>query len=268
MKKISALFLILLLFFNCSNESVETQEEQEEQFCDNGTFIGNVTLATQQEVDEFGAMCYTKVDGMLTIGQDFLDNDIMDLTPLNSLTEIYVSSADNPLSGRLRILASNLTSLSGLENVESVNGLAIRRCYQLENLIGLSGLINIGGTDNNWQSLEINHNSSLQTLDGIENLSNIGTIGTIGFVQIGNNPQLVNIDGLSGINAVYGQIKTSVWVNCGPSCTPAFETGNSSLMDLCGFQNLFTNGTYGDVHIDYNAYNPTVQDIIDGNCSQ
>ena len=44
--------------------------------------------------------------------------------------------------------------------------------------------------------------------------------------------------------------------------------GNEGLTDLCGLQTLLINeGLGGFYNVSYNSYNPTQQDIIDGNCS-
>lgn len=62
MKKAIYLFLIIFSVYNCEEESAN---QSEEQACDNGTYVGAVVLTTQQEVDNFGSMCYTKIDGSL-----------------------------------------------------------------------------------------------------------------------------------------------------------------------------------------------------------
>ena len=43
---------------------------------------------------------------------------------------------------------------------------------------------------------------------------------------------------------------------------------NSSLTDLCSVSLLLDNGLISSYFVYDNAYNPTQQDIIDGNCSQ
>jgi len=111
-----------MCFFSCSNENVTHPEDL---VCDNGTFVGQVILKNQQEVDDFGAMCYSKIDGSLVIGNIFgATDDIVDLSPLSNMNQVFASNSnDNP--GWLRIKANNLTSLNGLQNITSVIGLMI-----------------------------------------------------------------------------------------------------------------------------------------------
>ena len=43
----------------------------------------------------------------------------------------------------------------------------------------------------------------------------------------------------------------------------------SSLKNLCGLQNLLSNdGLKGNYNVSDNLFNPSKQEIIDGNCSQ
>ena len=66
MKKLT-IIIFLLAFYSCEQESMSEPEIIEEVACDGGTFIGDAILTTQQEVDDFGALCYTKIDGNLSI---------------------------------------------------------------------------------------------------------------------------------------------------------------------------------------------------------
>src|SRR5210317_2566247 len=101
MNRLIPLFVLSLLLWSCNNEAVV------EQVCDNGTYVGNVRLLTQQEVDDFGAMCYSKIEGNLILGENWdFDNNILDLSPLSSLTEIY-QGIDDPsiFGGSIQIVA-------------------------------------------------------------------------------------------------------------------------------------------------------------------
>lgn len=277
MKKLTLLFLTPFILFNCNNESIDEQENA----CtiENGTFVGGVVLFTQQGVNDFGALCYSKIDGVLQLGLMWRENDIVDLSPLSSLTEVF--------NGRLRIHATNLTSLYGLHNLTSIGGLFIFNSHGLTDLSGFESLTNIGGGP--IQGLDIRYNTSLQSLKGLNNirtlasentypiiiginpslnslidLSNLETIDT--GLTIGANPNLTSLDGLENLVMINGRFKTSI-INF-PISISGGMSGNSNLTSYCALQNLFTNGSYGEVDISLNAYNPTVQDIIDGNCSQ
>ena len=77
-------------------------------------FNGNLVLATQQEVDEFGAFGFTSINGSLTIGSEENYTDITSLSPLSSI--VYIG--DN-----LTIVGNeNLTSLQALSSITNVQG--------------------------------------------------------------------------------------------------------------------------------------------------
>jgi len=156
---------------NCTSlDSEWTDVTKFNTLCNGGAYTGDVTLITQQEVNNFATNCYNVINGTLFIGGN---------------------------SGN-----SNITNLEGLETITSIDG-----------------------------SLFIGENPGLTTLSGLENLNFVGNN-----IEIGN-------DG-------------------GPALYP-----NPNLSDFCALTNLFISGTYRSVWFVGNAYNPTVQNMIDGNCS-
>ena len=72
-------------------------------------------------------------------------------------------------------------------------------------------------------------------------------------MRISNNILLTNLDGLENLI----QIDYALHIS-----------SNIALTDFCGLENLFINGVGPSFYtVENNAYNPTQQDIIDGNCS-
>ena len=264
MRRFLSSLLLAIFIWSCNNESLSNDQLA----CDNGTFIGKVILESQVVVNDFGANCYSKIDGNLSIGLIGGNNDITDLTPLSSITEIFTSNPDEGV-GLLRISANNLERLNGLENVASVNALLITYCNQLTDLEGLNSLVSIGGDDSWFQTLDIHSNENLVSLNGLNNLTTIGQESFITFIRIAGNPELQNLDPLSNLEIILGEFhfETTIYVHCGPTCDGI--RGNVSLSDFCGIQNLFNNGTFDEdfITIMLNAYNPTPQDIINGICS-
>ena len=190
------------------------------------TFVGDKTLKTQDEVNDFGAN-YTSITGNLTIGSSFT---ITNLDALSSLTSV---------EGTLNIrYNSNLTNVDGLANLEAVQGgLIIVNNDDLTNVNGFSGLTIIeGGTLNvsgngalvdisgfeNITTLEgsliFDNNNALTNVDGFESVISIG-----GGVGIRNNDNLTNLDGFASLTTVTGQLTIS---------------DNPSLTDLSGFSSL------------------------------
>jgi hypothetical protein len=151
--------------------------------CDdnNGVFNGNVILATQQQVNEFGAAGFTTINGDLTIGgPNFTGNmgDIIDLTPLNTLQVI---------EGNFRISNnSNLVNLDGLDNLNSVETLSLGSNASLENVNGLNSLAN-----DLW-SIYISDNPALNSLTGLSNAIDITE-----WLWITNNENLTSLPNLS-----------------------------------------------------------------------
>ena len=303
MNRYFSFILVTLLLWSCTNEAVD--QIPEEQACDNGTFVGRVFLTTQQEVNDFGDLCYTKIDGAMTLNDlSSTDDKIVDLLPLTNLIEIYTETYPDSLHGSLGILTSELTNLQGLINLESVGSLVIKNNESLISLNGLESLNIIGseaslffddlfiennsnlqnidglnnltqiGTDGQYSRLLIRGNPLLQHIDGLESLSKIGTSTSpqdISSLRIVFNNQLQNVNGLASLSEVYGDLDfLSIPSDIiGPEPDPIY--GNENLLDFCGLQNLLSNCIYGNVrtnHPNFSGYGPTVQDIIDGNCSQ
>lgn len=265
-----------------------------------GTLFGNgeiIWLKTQEDVNAFGLQGYSKIDGSFFIREDLNDggSSIVSLAPLSSLTEI-----DSGFNGYFHIwLNHSLNSLSGLENLTTING--VLEIYNNDLLTSLSGLENLTTVENHLKilnneslqsieqlanltitnhNLEIIDNPLLNSLEGLEGITSVGghlyirfnddltslnglnNLTTVEFnIKISQNDLLISLDGLENlISVVNGRI------NIGKDGSDFIP--NDNLADFCALTNLFTNGTYGFVEIDHNAYNPTVQDIIDGNCSQ
>ncbi|MCK0132610.1 hypothetical protein MWU59_13965 [Flavobacteriaceae bacterium F08102] len=272
-------------------------------------YEGNVTLLTQEDVDEFGKMNYTFINGDVNIGQySFYSPSINSLQHLATISEI---------SGLLRIrYVNNLMNLKGLENIKSLGALYLIHADGLSNLDELSNLtslehpsirsfigindnlLNINGLKNLEKvnnTLEISSNSKLTNIDGLLGLTSVGrdltieanfnleninglanlkdlgknlyvisnrsitnlnalsNLKKVNWLYIGNNANLTNINGLININSV------------GSSCT---LVDNISLKNFCVFETIIANSNDFELVTSGNLYNPTRQDIIDGNCTQ
>jgi len=236
---------------------------------DNGTFTGDVFLFNQTQVDSFGALCYSKIDGTLILND--LDNSqdkITDLAPLSNLNEVYISNQpENQVKGGIGIFCDELTSLTGLHNITRLGVLSIDNCNSLLNLEGLRNLTSIDNEYGAW--LRITNNSSLESLFGINNLTKIESGNATALLNINNNNALTNLDALENLDFVNGRIVFSE--TCG--ATDGNICFNYNVVDYCGIRNLLISETYSEINwmppIELDGYfMPSVQDIIDGNCSQ
>ncbi len=119
-------------------------------------------------------------------------------------------------------------------------------------------------------NLTINNSPSLTNLEGLRNIESFGSVQLQGIssletlnvlsgksineILLVGNDALINLDGLDG------------FVNQSNFFT---ISGNTNLTDFCSlvdpFQNLMQ--PIPNYNVQNNAYNPTQQDIIDGNCS-
>jgi hypothetical protein len=112
-------------------------------------------------------------------------------------------------------------------------------------------------------------------INDINNLDALSSIKTIRNLQIYDSPLLDDINGLSNLSKVNCSVnirgnnlltKLDVFSNITEIGCHLLIINNDNLTDFCGITTLVSNGVteYG---VYGNAFNPTEQDIIDGNCS-
>ncbi len=168
------------------------------------TYVGDVVLTTQEEVETFGKNGYTKISGKLLIQEKEGTNDpITDLTSLFSLEEVEVAVVVEE--------NASLKTLSGLDNIHRVGVLSISTNHQLQDLAPLAKLKTVEGV------LNIYFNNQLKSLKG---LHNVETVGEKLIIQI--NQGLTTIDAFQKLKAI-GSL---------------FLLGNSSLKDMAGLSNV------------------------------
>jgi hypothetical protein len=152
----------------------------------------------------------------------------------------------------------NLASISGLRNVTIMEDIYIENVSTLTNLEELN-------FSNPLDLVQFRNNPDLISLTGLENVIEID------YLYVGGNQSLQTLDGLDNL-----------MTNKGFMIGFAFEgdyiadAPNPSLTNFCAVRNFLINGTYIDpptapwngVRIDWNAFNPSIQMIQDGNCSQ
>ncbi|OEK01063.1 hypothetical protein BFP97_05875 [Roseivirga sp. 4D4] len=257
--------LILVAPLSCKND--DSPEEA-------GTFIGDIQLQTQAQIEDFGNNGYSTVEGSIRIGGSLNDpRDIVSLTPLNSIDSI---------KGDLNIVGTTtLTNLGGLQNLEYVGG-SVSIIYNadltsingIENLTAVGGGFNIG-TNNLLQNLNLN--LSLTTVGGdfsigglsIPNLNAFGSLRSVGSLLLSELPNITDLDGLSNLQTVSFSIRlienfqlenitglsnlnaiSDITIQDNPSLTSLsglegitgstglYLRGNSALTDLTGLNNI------------------------------
>lgn len=89
--------------------------------------------------------------------------------------------------------------------------------------------------------------TSLEVLNNLEKI--FGKLAVI-------DTQITTLDGLDNLILVTGDITIT-------STAPAFQ----NITDFCALQGLLAGGSFKSISIYNNVFNPTVQDIVEGNCS-
>jgi hypothetical protein len=218
-------------------------------------FNGNITFTTNADVASFGAGNYHTINGDMSI----TGTQVSDLSPLSSLTTI---------NGKLQIGSefynqSNITSLTGLENVTDItDDLVLYRLTGILSLSGLSGLIMVGGEIKIEEGTlsSLSGLSSIQNVTGafrIDDLPNLSTLSSFPstLTSIGGNLYLdqLNITSLSGLENItsVGSLTIRICNNLtsivGLSNLTTVNdfisfTGNPNLTNLNGFSGLTSIG--------------------------
>lgn len=177
------------------------------------------------------------IDGLKNISGVTNELTISDTKHLNNLNGL--SGLNQPLNRVIISKNSELTDTNGLSNIPSIESFYFTRNEAITSLNGLSNLVSIG-------ICYIDDNTNLENIDGLAQLTNCGSL------NIRYNSALLNLDGLAKLNAN------------GDGTLNIYE--NSALADLCGLSLLASSAKYY-FNISYNFYNPTKEDIINGNCS-
>ncbi len=132
------------------------------------------------------------------------------------------------------------TSLAFLSNVTEVEWLRIKG-FQGTSLAGIENITTIN-------RLSLWFNPNITTIQELSNVTN-----DLFAVFISDNNQLETLDGLENISSITSGVSI---------------IGNLSLNDFCALQNNISNIAVDDFILFLNAFDPTQQDIIDGNCSE
>ena len=184
--------------------------------------LGNVTLSTQSEVDNFPGLFPNCTE---VLGDLIIQGDMNNLDSLEQITSV---------DGYLKVdQCDNLISLNGLNNMTSVGGLEITNLINIKNLNGLENLNEVVTT-----GIVIGGNDSLMTLNGLGEITNVGP------VTISTNKNLEDISALSSLIAIDGNLNIGA---------------HESLTNLFGLQNVTS--VSGSIFIESNPVLENIQAI-------
>ncbi len=140
-------------------------------------------------------------------------------------------------------IPTNFSNLNGLSSLTSIGGsLFISKIIGLKNLTDFTNLTTVG------HDIMLSYNQGLTSI-GLDSLSSIGNS-----LFINLNEDLIDLDGLTNLRFNGGKPDLSI-------------LNNAKLRDFCGIKPLLSDFT-GTFSVMSNFYNPTQQNILDGNCSQ
>lgn len=190
---------------------------------------------------------FNNISGTI-VGLVISDNDeLASITALQKVTSAgngWFTISNNP----------KLTSLAGLENIRTIGGhVRLTSNDAIADLQGFSAVTEIGG------GLQIYGNDALVSITALSNLTTIGHNPMMGGSRlvVTANGALASIDGLEKLRALNGFLEIG-W--------------NNSLRNFCAIKGLLETeelveeGEFKDYIVNGNAYNPTIQNILNGNC--
>ncbi|MAT89080.1 MAG: hypothetical protein CMC35_00190 [Flavobacteriaceae bacterium] len=231
------------------------------------------------------------LEQLIEVGS-FVVFDNHDLTGISSLSQL------NTIGDDLRIIGTAIESLNGLENVTNVPGAFVVKDTQITTLQGIENLTEVGelyivansqlqhidalsSLNSIYNLIQIYDNPSLENLAGLNNLTVLDLTDPSGdgpgYIIISLNPSLTDLQGLENLTEFNGvlTIRDNYSLNSIKQLASLtrlkdflYINNNTKLEDFCVLTPLFLSGNGPDVFSTVgNAYNPTKQDIIDGNCS-
>jgi len=188
--------------------------------------------------------------GENTTGPITLSGDI-DFT---SQADLNAFSGDfTYVEGTVIIQGADITDLSPLANIDSI-GVDLKIQFN-ETLVSTKGLEKLKKVAN----LTLWENAKLTDLTGFSNLTTVTEALAVIF-----HAELLTLDGLENLETVTENIYlgTQAWKE------PAKDGGNPKLDDFCALKDFLTTGTLGGTfYADFNASNPSKEEIVAGNCS-
>jgi hypothetical protein len=244
-KQLLGIIILVVLTISCSSDDnlaeLTTQLE------------GNLEIRSLKDLEDPIIKNYKTINGNLIINYT---DEVEDLSALENLEVIN--------GGIFIRYNDNLKSLHGLENIIKLDFLEIE--YNLE-LISLNGLENLTTISNalriaeNWKLETLNSLNSLNDIDVqfflsnnhlLTNLNGLESLRQVPQIIILNNVNLITINGLEGLT----------------SCDDIRIYSNDSLTDFCSLI-VFAQENSQTILFSarLNSYNPSLDDLVNNNCS-
>lgn len=156
------------------------------------------------------------------------------INAFNNLTKVNgdLSIENNPL----------VNTINGFNNLTEINRFYIQDTL-VNNLDAFNALTKV------YTEIRIYTNSQLNSISGLSSLTEVEFFD----FSIGGNPQLTSLSGLENLTAVGNKFRI---------------VANTSLNDFCALNpSLLNNISEFDIQISNNQYNPTLNQLLNENCS-
>lgn len=200
-----------------------------------------------------GLSGFRKANNIVILGND----SIINIDGLKNVNEV---------TGGITIQSNDgLQNINAFGNVETMNGVvSISQNGSLVEILGFEKLTDLS-------VLDINNNENLITISSFASLSTINSR-----ISINSNQSLAEISPFTSLIQITGSlnIESNSLLPSLPSfpVLTAVDEGiridtNPTLDDFCGLTNLIDNGWNESFIAIGNLYNPTIQDLQNGDCS-
>jgi hypothetical protein len=288
MKKILLLILSGLLLIACNKD--------EDEFIPK-VYNADLLNPSQEALDDLLSMGYNIINGNVELQNQY---DIVDMSAfkniieINGLLEVRYCSSISSLNGlEALIRVDSLISIVGnptLKDIRAIKNIEFTQTFHVENnqsleeigeflslnvteTVKISGcrlLPNIGYFPKikKLGHIEISgyDNSDIELINMFNALEEAGSISilTSGGSKIGGFANLISVDDLTIVNNY--ELEEIVGFQNLVNCEQAEIFWNNQLTNFCCFEKLVLEGNYTSISIYDNAYNPTVNDFINGDC--
>ncbi|OAB81535.1 hypothetical protein [Cochleicola gelatinilyticus] len=168
---------------------------------------------------------------------------ISDCPLLNSLDPLEGITANDGISGISIHGLPFITNIDALSNISgSIDVLDIFNMTSLQNINGIYSITSVNGR------LYLSNNESLNNILGFQSITTLS-----GFISIFNNDLLYNLDAFENVTQISGELEI---------------VGNASLFDFCGIVDALDENNLDDFSVYQNGFNPTLEDLLNGNCAE
>ena len=166
------------------------------------------------------------------------------------------------------LIGITILSCSSHDNDETIyHGDVVLTTQEEINAFGANNYITIDG------NFTIDENQTIHNIVSTDALASITTINGVFTIQ--NMINWLEVPGFENINSVAGIVISNNWgildinflLNITTNRGSITITNNGELGSLCGIRPLLQSGNFsGSYNVSGNFYNPTLQQIIDGDC--